>query len=38
MAGHALRKAHVQYREEVLPGDRDVVRDIIASSGFFSQA
>lgn len=38
MLPHVLPREHLRYRDEVRPGDRDVVRDIIASSGFFSQA
>jgi GNAT superfamily N-acetyltransferase len=38
MAQHLLQRERIRYRDHVLPGDRDVVREIIASSGFFSAA
>jgi len=36
MVGHAVRHDAVQYRDDVRPQDRDAVREIITSSGFFS--
>jgi ribosomal protein S18 acetylase RimI-like enzyme len=36
MQQQSMHHAHLWYREDVLPGDREVVREIITSSGFFS--
>lgn len=38
MTGLVLRHDHVSYRDQVKASDHDVVRDLIASSGFFSPA
>ena len=38
MDGSALQREHIRYRDEVRPDDREAVRTIIASSGFFSSA
>lgn len=36
MNHRGFQRECMQYRDQVLPGDRDVVREIITSSGFFS--
>jgi ribosomal protein S18 acetylase RimI-like enzyme len=36
MVGHVVHHDAVQYRDDVRPQDRDAVREIITSSGFFS--
>jgi GNAT superfamily N-acetyltransferase len=37
MNHHLFQPECLQYRDQVLPSDRDAVREIIASSGFFSE-
>jgi ribosomal protein S18 acetylase RimI-like enzyme len=38
MDGSALPREHIRYRDEVRPDDREAIRTIIVSSGFFSPA
>jgi GNAT superfamily N-acetyltransferase len=38
MDGSTLQREHIRYRDEVRPDDREAVRTIIVSSGFFSPA